>query len=581
MSKQKKDDTLSITYKRPPERIKIENHDLKLIFKTLNEIGYRLQDIDLIIKEDSGSKSPFNKAYYQNSTITMKNFQNLKGLLKNKLGKNILIELFGFDDIPHTIKIGYSNDEKIILPKNEKVAEFIGIMLGDGHLDKDGSKLSITLNAIDEEKYIIYVKEEILETLFKKYSFYKEDLVSDQGNKAIRYSLSSKSVHYALVNLGLIPGNKVENQVDVPNWIFEKREFIKKSLKGLFDTDGSLTVKKGGIIGITFTSGSKPLIDSFYKMCYLIGIKPEARPRMSKKRGTWTFSFYNKKLVRKFLEDIRPEKFNEPARLLWIGSKLIYYNSPFKIKNAIQKKIKKWKELNKKKIFLYSKSKAEMLRDWIEFEYNDFLANYHREDQFYLMTREIKLFLREDYEDFFVKESDDSPLQSKRIFKRKNKYIITIPTIFNSIKIALRENAYGGVVLKLQEDKFTFRSEYRVYNISPSIRNDICYYLYKTLKELTLDNDDVLRELIFEYIKHNYSNIYNSLKSLRYNIALIDYFIAVIRVIHEFLNRTHLDIDKKLGGYSIADYLNKRCKLPFSRNIVQDIVNFLKNKISL
>ena len=69
------------------------------------------------------------------------------------------------------------------------------------------------------------------------------------------------------------------------------------------------------------------------------------------------------------------------------------------------------------------------------------------------------------------------------------------------------------------------------------------------------------------------------MKSLRYNIALIDYVIALIRVVREFLNRIHLNTDKTLGGYSIADYLDKRWKLPFSRNIVQDIVNYLKNKI--
>ena len=147
--------------------------------------------------------------------------------------------------------------------------------------------------------------------------------------------------------------------------------------------------------------------------------------------------------------------------------------------------------------------------------------------------------------------------------------------------MALTEEAFGGIVLKIQEDKFTFRSKDKVYFFPPLIRNKICYYLYKTLNDFTLDNDDILKELIFKYIKGNYSSIYNSLKSLRYNIALIDYFIALIRVIREFINRVHPNTDKKLGGYSIADYLNKRWKLPFSRNIVQDIVNYLKKKISL
>ena len=44
------------------------------------------------------------------------------------------------------------------------VAEFIGIMLGDGHLHKKGEKsydgdlLSISLNRVDEPEYVEYVK---------------------------------------------------------------------------------------------------------------------------------------------------------------------------------------------------------------------------------------------------------------------------------------------------------------------------------------------------------------------------------------------------------------------------------------
>ncbi len=69
----------------------------------------------------------------------------------------------------------------------------------------------------------------------------------------------------------------------------------------------------------------------------------------------------------------------------------------------------------------------------------------------------------------------------------------------------------------------------KIFN-SNSIRDDICYYLYKILKNSTFDINKVLRELISKYIKSNYSKIYNSFKFLKYNIALIDYFRSLIRV---------------------------------------------------
>lgn len=38
--------------------------------------------------------------------------------------------------------------------------------------------------------------------------------------------------------LGLPVGNKIKNSVEIPEWIFGRKPYLIKCLKGLFETDG-------------------------------------------------------------------------------------------------------------------------------------------------------------------------------------------------------------------------------------------------------------------------------------------------------------------------------------------------------
>lgn len=147
--------------------------------------------------------------------------------------------------------------------KSIKLAELMGIILGDGGMTK--TQLKITLNKEAESEYIDFVVD-LVTDLFgeepKKYYF------SDDVQKICNIVFSGVQLIEILGTLGLFPGNKVLRQAKVPKWIAINNTFSKSCLRGLVDTDGCVYLHKHFSygsnylnLGITFTSHSRPLLD--------------------------------------------------------------------------------------------------------------------------------------------------------------------------------------------------------------------------------------------------------------------------------------------------------------------------------
>ncbi len=205
-------------------RIKVDNNIIKSVINDLkNRNNYSQKKISEIIGTNI-------KNIYYNYTETMNegSFKKLEELVGKKL-KHKIIEKKNF-----TYK------------RNESLAEFIGIMLGDGHLNKEIYRQQISFNGVDEYKYMQYVKNKI-NTMFKINS--KERWERNQKNatgyeKGMFLYIDNKNIFNELISHGLKSGNKVKNQVGVPDWIKKEKCYILSCLKGLFDTDGSISVVK-------------------------------------------------------------------------------------------------------------------------------------------------------------------------------------------------------------------------------------------------------------------------------------------------------------------------------------------------
>jgi intein/homing endonuclease len=133
-------------------------------------------------------------------------------------------------------------------------------MLGDGHI----SHFQITVTLGNKEA---------------RYAEYVRVLVSKIFNASAKISIRSSG--YRIVYLGStlatswlfkegLVTNKVKSQIGVPFWIFSDILFMKRFLRGFFDTDGSVYKIKFGT-QISLTNYSFPLLEGLQKILTILG----------------------------------------------------------------------------------------------------------------------------------------------------------------------------------------------------------------------------------------------------------------------------------------------------------------------
>lgn len=151
-------------------------------------------------------------------------------------------------------KLKYNNrrtDVSLPVDRTVELAEFIGIMLGDGHV----SPTQVTVTLGKKDRYAPYVTQ-IMKRLF---GVDPRSTFSKDGDQTV-YIGSTVVVRWLLA-MGLVR-NKVREQVGIPLWIFETAEFMQAALRGLFDTDGSVYKLASNNLQISFTNHSEPLLDA-------------------------------------------------------------------------------------------------------------------------------------------------------------------------------------------------------------------------------------------------------------------------------------------------------------------------------
>jgi len=153
------------------------------------------------------------------------------------------------------------------------LAEATGIILGDGGITN--YQLKIFLDRKTDRDYGKYVQH-LFHKVFGEYpSFY-----DNKKDGTLELVISGANLVDNLGRIGLEKGDKIKRQVDFPRWIWKKREYQVACVRGLIDTDGGLYFHKHwsrGIryrnLGLCFTSWSKPLLISVYKVLEKYKIK--------------------------------------------------------------------------------------------------------------------------------------------------------------------------------------------------------------------------------------------------------------------------------------------------------------------
>lgn len=192
------------------------------------------------------------------------------------------------------------SDIRIPLEYSAELAEFVGLLLGDGHL----TPTQVTVSLGKKDEYVPFVIE-LTKTLFK---INPKCIVSPRGDSVVYFG-STKAVRW-LISMGLA-FNKTKAQVDLPDWIFLRKAFMRGALRGLFDTDGSVYKLKFGT-QISFTNKSVPLLYSVRRALLKLGFCPSkvtANKVYLTRRGDLVrffreIGFKNKKHQKRFLHFI-------------------------------------------------------------------------------------------------------------------------------------------------------------------------------------------------------------------------------------------------------------------------------------
>ncbi|MES3031766.1 MAG: LAGLIDADG family homing endonuclease [Patescibacteria group bacterium] len=162
---------------------------------------------------------------------------------------------------------------KIKIPKkNKSLAEFVGIMLGDGGI----APYHVSISLSDQEmNYIAYIKKlsyQLFGVLPKVYKRKKAE--------AVDLVIQRKQLVDFCQHIGLVLGNKVRQQIDIPQWVKESEIFSRACIRGLVDTDGcffqhNYIVKgqKYSYLKMAFTSASFPLVLSVARMLTKFGFR--------------------------------------------------------------------------------------------------------------------------------------------------------------------------------------------------------------------------------------------------------------------------------------------------------------------
>ena len=197
-------------------------------------------------------------------------------------------------------KLSGGRTKKIQLPKDSsRLAEFYGIMLGDGNLTKIQAYKKGTYQAkivgdskLDKDYLIDYVKP-LIEKLFKvsvKTGKFKK-------SNAIHLTITSKELVSFMESKRFKSGDKIRNQLQIPHWIKKNKRYTCACLRGLYDTDGCVyKIPKQNVYQIQFTNFNRKLLKDLRESLIYLGIQPS---KMTK----WGKVYITKKSeLRKFLK---------------------------------------------------------------------------------------------------------------------------------------------------------------------------------------------------------------------------------------------------------------------------------------
>ncbi|MBI4252757.1 hypothetical protein HY623_01070 [Candidatus Uhrbacteria bacterium] len=153
-------------------------------------------------------------------------------------------------------------------PKTAEVAELIGVLLGDGHIERfpRTERLYIFSNANNHG--FIQRYEKILTRLFKK----KIAVKKVTGSECVRLSVYEKNISK---RIGIPCGSRAKLHVRIPTWISNDASVLRCYIRGLYEAEGSFCVHKPtSTYKFIFVNHNDSLLDIVFTSLERFGFHP-------------------------------------------------------------------------------------------------------------------------------------------------------------------------------------------------------------------------------------------------------------------------------------------------------------------
>ena len=202
-------------------------------------------------------------------------------------------------------------------PLDEKLAEIVGIMLGDGsnyvNLPKGTYQVRVASNFRTEQEYLLKFMKPLFENLFKINGW----ILKRPRLGCIYLCFDSKELVYFLDSVG-VPCDSRKSKAPIPNWIKARKPFLVSCLRGLFDTDGSVFLynKPRDLVRISFKNANSRLLNDVRASLLQLGFHPN-------KMTYRTVSLTRKEDVARFVREIGFNNFKNQERFRSFNSPVV------------------------------------------------------------------------------------------------------------------------------------------------------------------------------------------------------------------------------------------------------------------
>jgi len=179
---------------------------------------------------------------------------------------------------------------------DEDQAEFCGIIMGDGNLWSNGRKYEVTITGdITNDKAYFDNLASFVRDKIGKNPYYR---IRGRG---LRLTIYSKDFYKFLTDKVGMKDRMLKSESGFPHSIRKNDSFLRRFIRGLFDTDGTifLSNKKGSpnYPTLEIASSSPKLVDDLYSSLAIFGFR--VHKRKTTKNG-YKVSIYGKEMIWKW-----------------------------------------------------------------------------------------------------------------------------------------------------------------------------------------------------------------------------------------------------------------------------------------